>query len=46
MAPPASSGSKARDFPCADEKSLVGPLAAGQTEKEQVHPRGQEEQFS
>ena len=46
MAPPAGSGSKARDFPRGDEKSLAGPLAAGQTEKEQIHPRGQEERFS
>ena len=49
MAPPAGpsgSGSKAMDFPRGDEKSLVGPLKAGQTENEQIHPRGQAEQFS
>lgn len=45
MAPPAGSGSKVREFPRGNEKSLVSPLAAEQMEKEQIHPRGQAEQF-
>ena len=40
MVPPAGSGSKVKEFPHGNEKSLVDPLAAEQMEKEQIHPRG------